>query len=268
MAVRGAVVLLLIFFFSGCSSPPAPPIEAPETASIDVLLEPTNCALGLVIITTSLEQAQRALPQGFVARDAQAVFGTPVAMGRGAMLLGNVQCTGSGLSDEPYGWAELLIAVEAPRVQGLEPVSTNYYAALMYATPGPVGDLFNLAGWPLLDGPSMVTVTPAAVGGWAQGKLEHGGQIVWQYSLNGAMELTFIARERIWHAADDGLMFLENDYSNRAWLGVAQCSLPAGGAAASLVGVTSCPLGDSVGAVVPKQSWKGRFVTLPGVTLA
>lgn len=264
--------LLVGLLLAGCATPAAEPPAGDESnampfPTLDVALAPTDCLVTLLIFLTSMEHAQAQLPDGFTARDAQGVLGAPAPTGQAAIAIANLRCASSALDGAAYGTAELLVFVESPAIDaGLAPSTSDFYAPAFHFEPGPLRDLAVQAQWTQLGDAMTIESTTDAATATSTITLTGAEGTLWDATVTGAAPNTVSAVERIWHATPNGLAFIENDYTNDAHLGVAQCTLA--GIAAEVVGATSCEGAEVIGAIVPTQSWKARFVTLPGIHAA
>jgi hypothetical protein len=269
--MRVVLAVALALTLSGClaAQPPTPGgddgAHLPEPVlPLDVPLDPKNCFLTGTILLVPLDQVQRHLPEGFRARDAQVVLGTPAATGRGAALAFNIDCKDSALA-AGYHFAELLLTVYPPMVEAdLKPSTVDHYAVTAFATEGALRDLFEGAGWPMEGQSASLSISWLPSGGVGTGTYRDAdGRTAWTYEVTATTEIVASNLERIWRVTDTGLAFIEHDYSNRVYLGPARCTFAAGTAA--VLGRSACEATD-VGLVIPESSWKARFVTLPNAT--
>lgn len=218
---------------------------------LEVAIDPSDCRLGGLVLLASFDWLGPHLPPGFTARDAQAVLGTPVPTGQGAVLIFHLDCL-STLLGAGYQAAEFLIAVESPNVDVvLEPATLDLYAAGLAVAAGPLRDVVQEAGWDLLPDETQLEVggLPLAPSARASYGVSSSG---WSFAVTSPTHSGFANLERIWTATPAGLIFIENDYKVDAYLGVPQCTFAAGSPWAEVLGRPSCGLGD-VGAVIPEN---------------
>lgn len=189
------------------------------------------------------DQAQALLPEGYTARDSAAFFGASgVPTGRGVVVASALRCETSALARGPLGEGAVAVYVEAPELDGIEPVSANFYELARAASPATRGR-YEPLGWTLF-GEDVDVEVPSSPLGIARGAVfDPDGEIVTLLGDAGAYEDSFSEETRWWHATPLGLGWLDASFTLTGFLGPGSCAARAGSVLAEAIGATSCPPG-------------------------
>lgn len=268
-------VLLLALPIAGCLGPVGtenPPAEMSPSDPANLLDRPltvannaTGCRLAVAVLTVDLARIQEALPDGYTARDAQGLLGTPAPTGEGAMLVSVFSCTQTDL--QPHGWdgAEVNLYIEPPDVNGSRPSTDHdYYQPLAVGADGNVSALLDAYGWTRSDGsvsvdlqmlPSETTTVEASA--------SDGEGTIWTVELTSQAQNPFAGLNRFWTELPSGVSYFDYVIDTEVVVGAAACDLRAGSVPAGIAGRTACEPGD-VGIVAPEMGWVSSFHYVPG----
>lgn len=280
-AIRLAVILLVVPV-AGCVGPYAPaedPAPKPGTTSdalpgldapYNVSNDATGCQLAGTVLTVPLDQVQDTLPDGFTARDAQGLLGTPAPTGEGAILVSVFSCAKTEL--QPGGWdgAEVNLYVEAPDVDGSRPVTDHdYYQMLAVGGPGNVSDLLDAYNWTHAQGTVSVDADRMVPTGPTEARAEatDADGLIWTAELTAQARNPFVGLNRFWMPLPTGVAYFDYEVDTEVVVGGVTCDLRPGSAPARAAGRTACEPGD-IGIVAPDMGWVSSFHYVPGVGAA
>lgn len=216
---------------------------AEANQGLEPFVEPftlTGCTETGVIFLVGFDQAASALPEGFEPADAAAFFGAPAPMGEAAVFLTATRCeawTGAaGGVDE----ALIGITIQPPDAPGDRSDAVDLYTlGTGTSTPASVDRLERLGWERFADSISNdVQGLPVAQG---SGEVLAGDDLVYRFSMIGpAQTLTFQDTYRWWHAADQGLAYVDFEIEVDAYVGTATCEIAQGSPAFRAAGATAC----------------------------
>lgn len=274
--MRAGLALLCTIVFAGCLAPAAVPSDASDAASMsthlmtDVSL--SGCrevGLGRFV---SFDAARSLLPPGFEPADAAGFLGMPAPVGRTAVLSGHLTCEGSVLDGAAMAWADLIVPIATPQVDGLalDDGKQDVYQLAQFTSGRATAALFGSVGFSsfLAD---VASEPPALAASVARAATTVDGTEMLRFEGTGAVEQTFVLDVRFWHATPTGLAYVEHTRSPTLlrFGAVVSCEAAAGSPFAEAFGVTDCGGPDSFAGVFPEPSdFTSTFHHLPGARVA
>jgi hypothetical protein len=230
----------------------------------------SSCREGLVVVLVDFAQAQKSLPPGFKARDAQGLLALPIAAGKAAVVINANGCTKSDFQPGGLDEATISIYVDAPNVGGPQKIETNFYEVVRWTSHEESLQLFRSLGWNIFEGYPNMAIVPLAAGGGVSGNgdVKNDEGIV-QHTMGITAPQTEAAKfdGRFWHVTPTGIAYAEYHASTTSSKGSGSCSLRSG-PAKTIVGIDSCQNGSTFGLALPSFKWDGTIGNLPGAKAA
>ena len=276
MRTLGTAALVLLL--SGClGGGEAEPTETPEptgpvydaTQPLSVNYNANQCREAFVVALVEQAVAQKNLPKGYKAKDAQGLLGLPIAAGRYALWVNALNCAQSefalgGIDEGGYG-----VFVEAPKVEGERAKATyDFYEFGRYTSKEETLDLLRSFDYGALEGTVDATITPQAGGvttGSGQVRNDEGA-VVYSLGLTAPANQPLKVRARFWHEAENGTGYFDYVVDTTVAQGSGSCTIR-DLKIREKMGIDSCG-NNAVSMGFPPYKFESQFAWLPGAKAA
>lgn len=262
--VLPVAVLVAAPALAGCLALPDTPARP-----LDLATDAETCREVLLLVLVDPDHARRFLPSGFEPADAAAFFGSPIPAGRALVSVNAIRCEASALEDGPAAFADLIVVVEPPRVEGasVEDATRSAYSVREYVSgPGLVeatagtGYAVRRIGIDVAFGPGPDGAASTGTGVLAD---EHGELARLEvHAVPGASDT---ATANLFQVTPTGLVV-----HGFAWrdgplsVGGATCTLRPGSLVADVLGAERCDEADVAGALFGPVDVRARLRYFPG----
>lgn len=264
-----ACVTLASLLLAGCSSPAsdlddnlaagAPDAAPPVVDAFSMPMSASDCLELGVVILVSMAHAQSQLPEGFVAADAQAFFGSPTPFNRAAVFLTNTRCDTTDLAEAGLTEALVGITIEDPGLPANGTATVHFYEPARGTDTPAMRLLMDRVGWATQADSiqSTAAFVPLVQG---SGVVSNNGTAVYDMAVRASpMPATFSGTYRWWQQTPLGVGLFDYTLSVDGYIGHATCNIAPGAVAARAAGTTTCTDANSVGVIAPGLSFEGGF---------
>lgn len=224
-----------------------------------------------MVVLVEFAQAQKHLPKGFKARDAQGLLGLPASSGRGAVALNAVNCGQSELTAQDVSEGKLVVYVDPPNVAGERPpAEPNFYEVARYTPNEEMLRLLRAVGWRALEGSVAIAIqTQASGAATGNGEVrDDEGIVVHTFGMTAPAPAPLAGLARFWHDTPGGVAYFDYKADTNVAQGSGSCSIKSGSVGHNLTGIQTCPNGQTFSLVFPSYKWEGRFEYLAGTHAA
>ena len=274
--MRSIGILAFVLVLAGCfggarddtagTPTPTGPVYSSD-ASFDVNYNANQCRELFVVKLVEFAQAQRNLPAGYKAKDAQGLLGLPIAAGRAALWLNAATCSQSefaigGIDEGGYG-----VYVDKPTVAGDRPAAdTDFYQFGRFTAKEEKLVMLRAVNYTVFEGSVDVTITPQAAGGAATaGGTVRNDEGARAFTMGGTAPASqpLKGRARFWHDTSNGTAYFDYvvDLSVSQGTGSCQVFEPA---VRQKLGIETCG-NDTLSLAFPPYKWEGKFTYLSDV---
>lgn len=274
--MRLPLLIVLGLLFGGCLEGRAPaPTETPEPTgpvynaneSFTANYSANQCREAFVVVLVEFAQAQRNLPKGFRPKDAQDLFGLPIASGRAAMWLNAVNCAQSefalgGIDEAGHG-----VYVQPPTVAGERPAAKyDFYEFGRYTSKEETLRMLTAVNYSVLEGSVNVMISPQAGGAMTgSGDVRNDeGAVVYTLGMTAPATQPLAGRARFWHDTTNGTAYFDYVVNTSPGQGTGSCTIR-DLKVRDRLGFDSCRSGDSFGMGFPPYKWESQFNFVAGV---
>ncbi len=271
LAALAAALLLAGCASSSTSSSSGSPASGVPAVSAAFTLgnDASGCVEDVALLLVPPAQAQAALPDGWVAADAQAFLGTPVGTGQGLLWLNGYTCDTDGLADGKMSGAEISVLVQPPTLRdGTVPSSSFHLYELAQVTSSTnVSRTLDSIGFPVLR--ANVTHDAPLPGGLVNRgtAVRAGSDLLYSFRFLGTPNQPLTGVATFWHENAAGTAYLQFHVANVPLDEGLVTACVIGPAVQALIHQTACPA-TTLGARASPMAWTGTLTWMPGAHTA
>lgn len=256
-SLRVCFVLILISALSlaGCLTPESD--EQDEEATEEPVVEKAplrerfsldDCSESLLMFLVEPATAQKALPEGFEAADAQDWLGTPFETGKSMVVATAARCESATIAQGPYDESYVAVTIEPPDIDGDRTGAVNLYIVSAATGNADMQARYDEFGWATFG--TQVTLEssydPPVTG---QGAVADEQGEVFSFESTGPWTpMPIEGTYRWWHASDLGVSYVDYEMDFETHLGRLTCDFRSGSIVPETAQETECTAANSLGA--------------------